>query len=102
LPALAGVLAPGADVVVLVKPQFEVGRGRVGRGGLVTDPALHQACLRAVALESQPLGFAVRAACPSPITGAEGNREFFLHLRLGPPPTPPEAIDAMIEAAVAK
>ena len=100
LPALAGVLAPGADVLALVKPQFEVGRGQVGRGGLVTDPALHAHCLRETALESQGMGYTVRAACPSPITGAEGNREFFLHLRLAQPPAPPEAIDAMIETAV--
>jgi 23S rRNA (cytidine1920-2'-O)/16S rRNA (cytidine1409-2'-O)-methyltransferase len=101
LPALASVLAPGADVVVLVKPQFEVGRGQVGRGGLVTDPALHQHCLRTVALDAQAMGYAVRAACASPITGAEGNREFFLHLALSPEATSTEAIDAMISSAVA-
>jgi 23S rRNA (cytidine1920-2'-O)/16S rRNA (cytidine1409-2'-O)-methyltransferase len=100
LPALKAVLAPGADVVVLVKPQFEVGRGQVGRGGLVTDPALHQSTLRAVAGEAQPLGYAVRGACASPITGAEGNREFFLHLVTGLDPTLPAAIDAMMRSAV--
>jgi 23S rRNA (cytidine1920-2'-O)/16S rRNA (cytidine1409-2'-O)-methyltransferase len=101
LPALLAVLAPGADAVVLVKPQFEVGRGQVGRGGLVSDPALHQRCLREVAAGAQGIGYAVRGACASPITGAEGNREFFLHLVLGGEPTPPPAIDAMMRSAVA-
>ncbi|HEX6739241.1 MAG TPA: TlyA family RNA methyltransferase [Vicinamibacteria bacterium] len=100
LPALRTVLAPAADVVVLVKPQFEVGRARVGRGGLVTDPGLHRTALAAVARQAQPLGYAVRAACASPITGAEGNREFFLHLREGGAAAPPEAIDAMMTSAV--
>jgi 23S rRNA (cytidine1920-2'-O)/16S rRNA (cytidine1409-2'-O)-methyltransferase len=80
LPALLLVLAPAAELVVLVKPQFEVGRAQVGRGGIVTDPALHLSALRRVAGEAQRLGCAVRGACPSPVPGAEGNREFFLHL----------------------
>ena len=81
LPALLSVLSPGAEAVVLVKPQFEVGRFQVGRGGLVKDPALHLQALRDVAVEAQRLGYAVRGACPSPLPGAEGNREFFLHLQ---------------------
>jgi 23S rRNA (cytidine1920-2'-O)/16S rRNA (cytidine1409-2'-O)-methyltransferase len=86
LPALRGVLAPRADVIVLVKPQFEVGRSRGGRGGLVRDPALHGDALAGVAARAHgDLGYAIVGACPSPITGAEGNREFFLHLRPGGP-----------------
>jgi 23S rRNA (cytidine1920-2'-O)/16S rRNA (cytidine1409-2'-O)-methyltransferase len=100
LPALSGVLAPGADVVVLVKPQFEVGKGQVGRGGLVTDPELHRSCLQAVAGQAQAIGYGVRGACASPITGAEGNREFFLHLAAGEATLGPEAIDAMMASAV--
>jgi 23S rRNA (cytidine1920-2'-O)/16S rRNA (cytidine1409-2'-O)-methyltransferase len=80
LPALRSVLAPGAEAVVLVKPQFEVGRSQVGRGGLVKDPALHLQALREAAEEARRLGYAVRGACPSPVPGAQGNREFFLHL----------------------
>ena len=81
LPALRGVLAPGGVAVVLVKPQFEVGRFRVGRGGVVSDPALHRQALRDVAWAAQhEMGFALTGACASPITGAEGNREFFLNL----------------------
>jgi 23S rRNA (cytidine1920-2'-O)/16S rRNA (cytidine1409-2'-O)-methyltransferase len=82
LPALRGVLAANADTVVLVKPQFEVGRGQVGRGGIVREPALHRQALAGVARAAQDdLGYVVCGACASPITGSEGNREFFLHLQ---------------------
>lgn len=84
LPALRSVLAPGADLLALVKPQFEVGRAQVGRGGLVKDPALHLQALRGVAACAvRECGYALAGACASPILGGEGNREFFLHLRLG-------------------
>jgi 23S rRNA (cytidine1920-2'-O)/16S rRNA (cytidine1409-2'-O)-methyltransferase len=83
LPALRSVLAAGAEAVVLVKPQFEVGRFQVGRGGLVKDPVLHLQALRDVAAEAQRLGYAVRGACASPVSGASGNREFFLRLEPG-------------------
>ena len=84
LSPLRAVLAPGADAVVLVKPQFEVGRGQVGRGGIVKDPGLHALALRTVAGAAvADSGYAVRGACASPIAGTEGNREFFLHLRPG-------------------
>jgi 23S rRNA (cytidine1920-2'-O)/16S rRNA (cytidine1409-2'-O)-methyltransferase len=82
LAPLPPVLVPGADVVALAKPQFEVGKGEVGKGGIVRDPGKHLSALRSVASSASALGFGVRGACPSPITGAEGNREFFLHLSL--------------------
>jgi 23S rRNA (cytidine1920-2'-O)/16S rRNA (cytidine1409-2'-O)-methyltransferase len=82
LPALPPLLAPGADVVALVKPQFEAGRHEVGKGGLVTDPAVHEAVVARVTEYAAAAGFARLASVPSPITGAAGNREFFLHLRL--------------------
>jgi len=82
LAPLRTVLAPEADVLVLVKPQFEVGRGQVGRGGIVKAPEKHLQALRDVAAAAQSEAkLAVVAACPSPILGMEGNREFFLHLR---------------------
>jgi len=84
LSPLRAVLAPDADAVVLVKPQFEVGREQVGRGGIVKDPELHLLALRTVAEAATfDSGYAVRGACASPIAGTEGNREFFLHLRPG-------------------
>ena len=94
------MLAPGADVVVLVKPQFEVGRVQVGRGGIVKDEALHLQALRDVAGEAQRLGYAVRGACPSPVPGAEGNREFFLHLVPGGETLAPETLEAVLGKAV--
>jgi 23S rRNA (cytidine1920-2'-O)/16S rRNA (cytidine1409-2'-O)-methyltransferase len=82
LAPLRTVLAPEADVLVLVKPQFEVGRGQVGRGGIVKAPEKHLQALRDVAAAARSEAkLAVIAACPSPILGMEGNREFFLHLR---------------------
>jgi 23S rRNA (cytidine1920-2'-O)/16S rRNA (cytidine1409-2'-O)-methyltransferase len=102
LPALRTVLADQADAVVLVKPQFEVGRAQVGRGGIVSDPALHARALRDVALAAQGSGgFGVRAACASPVTGAEGTREFFLHRVAGAPAQPAGAIEERIAAAAA-
>jgi len=82
-PALAAILAPGADVVALVKPQFEAGRHEVGKGGLVTDPAVHEAVVARATVDAEASGFARVAMTPSPITGASGNQEFFLHLRAG-------------------
>jgi 23S rRNA (cytidine1920-2'-O)/16S rRNA (cytidine1409-2'-O)-methyltransferase len=80
---LAACGRPGTDYVVLVKPQFEVGREHVGRGGLVTDPARQAAAVAAVAAALGQAGIGTIAACPSPIAGATGNREFFLHGRRG-------------------
>jgi 23S rRNA (cytidine1920-2'-O)/16S rRNA (cytidine1409-2'-O)-methyltransferase len=83
LKPLLGVLAAGASALVLVKPQFEVGRLQVGRGGIVRDPELHLQALRDVAAFAESAGYAVHGACASPVTGATGNREFFLHLVAG-------------------
>ncbi|HVH28209.1 MAG TPA: TlyA family RNA methyltransferase [Vicinamibacterales bacterium] len=81
LPRLPAIVAPGADVVALVKPQFEAGRDQVRSGGLVTDPVIHEAVLAGVTQAAADLGFTRIAMSPSPITGAAGNQEFFLHLR---------------------
>ena len=81
LPAIVPLLAPGADVVVLVKPQFEAGRDEVGKGGLVRDAAVQARTVEDVAAAANALGLTRVAAVESPITGTEGNREFFLHLR---------------------
>ena len=76
---LAACGRAGTEYVVLVKPQFEVGRRQVGRGGLVGDPALHQSALEGVAAAFDDAGVGAVGVCASPITGATGNREFFLH-----------------------
>jgi 23S rRNA (cytidine1920-2'-O)/16S rRNA (cytidine1409-2'-O)-methyltransferase len=78
LPVLPPLLRDNAEMVILVKPQFEVGRGEVGKGGIVHDPALHQAVCRKVETAVRALGFHT-AIIDSPILGAEGNREFLLH-----------------------
>jgi 23S rRNA (cytidine1920-2'-O)/16S rRNA (cytidine1409-2'-O)-methyltransferase len=101
LAPLHAVLAPDADAVVLVKPQFEVGRGQVGRGGIVRDPGLHVLALRTVADAAvADSGYAVRGACASPIAGTEGNREFFLHLRPGGDGMSGTELAAAVERAV--
>lgn len=83
LPALPPFLAPHADIVALVKPQFEAGRDQVGKGGLVKDPRVHEAVVEKVTDQAAESGLTRVAMTPSPITGATGNREFFLHLKHG-------------------
>lgn len=101
LPALRSLMAAESDVLVLVKPQFEVGRFQVGPGGIVKDPALHLRALRDVAWSTaHEMGYAVRGACASAITGAEGNREFFLHLGRDGEPLTSGQLEALIAAAV--
>jgi 23S rRNA (cytidine1920-2'-O)/16S rRNA (cytidine1409-2'-O)-methyltransferase len=80
LPALPPFFERPGHVVALVKPQFEAGRDEVGKHGLVTDPRIHDAVLARVAAAAGEAGFTVAGMTPSPITGATGNREFFLHL----------------------
>ncbi|GAB2474645.1 hemolysin [Promicromonospora xylanilytica] len=80
LPAVAGVLRQGAQALLMVKPQFEVGRERLGSGGVVRDPALHAEAVRTVAGAAEHAGLRVRAVVPSPLPGPSGNREFFLWL----------------------
>lgn len=82
LPQVPQVLAPHGDVVALVKPQFEAGRELVGKGGIVSDPAVHAAVLERVERIANDTGFTQCAMTPSPIAGATGNREFLIHLRL--------------------
>jgi 23S rRNA (cytidine1920-2'-O)/16S rRNA (cytidine1409-2'-O)-methyltransferase len=81
LPPLPPVLERPADIIALVKPQFEAGRDEVGAHGLVTDPAVHEAVLARVTQAASESGFRRLGMSPSAITGATGNQEFFLHLR---------------------
>jgi 23S rRNA (cytidine1920-2'-O)/16S rRNA (cytidine1409-2'-O)-methyltransferase len=81
LPVLRPLMAAEADVIVLVKPQFEAGRDDVGEGGIVRDPAIHQRVIDEVTTAAAEVGLTRVGMAESPITGAEGNREFFLHLR---------------------
>jgi 23S rRNA (cytidine1920-2'-O)/16S rRNA (cytidine1409-2'-O)-methyltransferase len=83
LPALRTWLADGADLLVLVKPQFEVGRGQVGRGGVVRDQALRESAVREVAAAAEQAGYRVKASVPSVLPGPKGNQEYFLWLQWG-------------------
>ena len=85
LPAALGLAALGARLIALVKPQFEVGKGRVGRKGVVRDPTLHAEVCEAVRawLDARP-GWRVLGLSESPITGPEGNKEFLIAARRGP------------------
>ena len=87
LPAPLALTKPSAGLVVLIKPQFEVGKGLVGKGGVVRDPALHDAVRTRIAdwVDAQP-GWRVEGTGDSPITGPEGNKEFLLFARRHPGP----------------
>ena len=82
LPASLALTVPGADLIALIKPQFEVGRDRIGKGGVVRDPALHrQVCDDIRGWLAHQAGWSVRGVTDSPITGPEGNREFLIAAR---------------------
>lgn len=83
LPPTLALLARPAEVVALVKPQFEVGKGAVGKGGIVRNPKLHDEVLANMEQLARKLGAELLGICDSPITGADGNREFLMGLRLG-------------------
>jgi 23S rRNA (cytidine1920-2'-O)/16S rRNA (cytidine1409-2'-O)-methyltransferase len=78
LPAAVPLLQPAGQMVILIKPQFEAGRGQVGKGGIVRDPAIHQAACERVARAVRELGFET-SMMESPILGAQGNKEFLLY-----------------------
>src|SRR5262245_30332887 len=95
LPVLSKLLEPHADAVVLIKPQFEVGKGHVGRSGVVHDPQQHQQVLWDVLTAAQDCGFGVHAAMASPLLGPKGNREFLAHLQLGAAAMAPQALQEL-------
>ncbi|MDP2660471.1 MAG: TlyA family RNA methyltransferase [Dehalococcoidia bacterium] len=85
IPPVLALLGPGSFVLALVKPQFEAGRGQVGKGGVIRDPAVHRAVLERLCLWAGAQGLAVKGITASPILGPAGNREFFVYLdRFGP------------------
>ncbi len=86
LPQIPALVRPAADLVALVKPQFEAGRDEVGRRGLVTDPAVHERVLREVRESAAGLGLRHIGETPSPIAGATGNQEFLVHFTMVPGP----------------
>jgi 23S rRNA (cytidine1920-2'-O)/16S rRNA (cytidine1409-2'-O)-methyltransferase len=96
LPGLVAVADPGADFVLLVKPQFELERGSVGKGGVVRDPRAWRRALLRVTAAADDVALGVVGAAASPLPGPAGNREFFLHLRRGAPADPPSVIEDVL------
>ncbi len=96
LPAVARFLRPAGQAIVLIKPQFEAGKGLVGKGGVVRDPALHREVLRRVLGWASSHGWAVAGLIRSPITGPKGNVEFLALLRQSDHPPIPD-LDGLID-----
>ena len=84
LPKVLEFLRPGGEILALVKPQFEVGKGLVGKGGVVRDPKMQQDAVEKVARAARSLGLQVSSAYPSPLKGPKGNQEYFLYLIASP------------------
>jgi 23S rRNA (cytidine1920-2'-O)/16S rRNA (cytidine1409-2'-O)-methyltransferase len=97
LPALVRVCASSADYVLMVKPQFEVGRDRLGTGGVVRDPALRSETVATIAGRAARQGLGVLGITASPLPGPSGNVEYFLWLRAGAPPLDPADLARAIE-----
>ena len=99
LDAVIAVTSPDGDLALMVKPQFEVGKERVGKGGVVRDPALRAEAVVAVADAAAHRGWGARAVAVSPLPGPSGNVEFFLWLRRGPATLDAGAIGAAVRSA---
>lgn len=97
LPALVRCAAAGADLLLMVKPQFEVGRERLGAGGVVRDPALRSEAVRTIAAAAADLGLGVLGVTASPLPGPSGNVEYFVWLRAGAAPLDEQALARAIE-----
>ncbi len=101
--SIAGLIAADGSVIALVKPQFEAGRERVGRGGVVRDPAVHRDVLRTVLDAAGARGLSAVGLVPSPILGPAGNVEFLVHLVPGGGTAlPPDALEAAVAEAHAQ
>jgi len=96
-PSLLALTTAAADFVLLVKPQYEAGRARLGRRGIVRDPAVHAAVLREVVAGLAEAGLGVRAVTPSPLRGADGNVEFLVHAWRGPATVATDALDDAVQ-----
>ncbi len=96
LPALRAVAEPAADFVLLVKPQFEVGKGQVGKGGVVRDPQAHAGAIEQVATAAAELGLGVAGLQRSPLPGPSGNIEFVVWLRSDAQPLTAEAVEEVV------
>ena len=98
LPALAGVITSRADLLLMVKPQFEVGRDRLGAGGVVREPDLRAESVLSVAQAAYALGLGTRGVTASPLPGPSGNVEYFLWVTPGAPSPSPDTVEAAVQA----
>ena len=98
LPAVHGLLRPDGEVLCLIKPQFEAGREKVGKKGVVREPEIHEEVLESFVRDAQAVGFSVQGLTFSPIKGPEGNIEFLGHLRMDGESTVPD-LHALVQAA---
>ena len=96
LDALLGVTRPDGDLALMVKPQFEVGKDRVGKGGVVRDPGLRSEAVLGIAAAAAERGWGTRGVAVSPLPGPAGNVEFFLWLRRGPATVEGDEITAVV------
>ena len=96
LPALIGVVKPDGDLMLMVKPQFEVGKERLGSGGVVRSTQLRAEAVRGVAAKAAELGLGVNGVTASPLPGPSGNVEYFLWLRAGAPALDPADVDRAV------
>lgn len=101
LPHVMASLASDGQIIALIKPQFEVGKGQVGRGGVVRDPALHAGAIRKVLSEASATGLAPAGLIRSPVTGPAGNVEFLVLLRRGTPQPDDSTVSRWISAVLA-
>lgn len=100
LPALVACASDDADFLLMVKPQFEVGKDRLGAGGVVRDTRLHHETVVSVATTARELGLGIQAVAPSPLPGPAGNVEYFLYMTAGQPDGLGDNLDAAVQAAI--
>ena len=98
MPALTRVCEEGGDIVLMIKPQFEVGRERLGKNGVVRDPDLHAEAVHRVCESAHAIGWGTRALAPSPLPGPAGNVEYFCWLRTDAPAPQRTAADDVVAA----
>lgn len=101
LPVVVRLLEPDGQVIALIKPQFEVGKGQVGKGGVVREPALHRQAIYKILAAALSVGLVPAGLIRSPITGPAGNVEFLAWLRRAGPEPAPETVAAWVNAATA-
>jgi 23S rRNA (cytidine1920-2'-O)/16S rRNA (cytidine1409-2'-O)-methyltransferase len=97
-PVVKDLILPEGEIIALIKPQFEAGKKQVGSGGVVRDPAVHRSVLSDIAAFATGQGWTIRSIISSPLLGPKGNREFLMHLKIGPNSDPKKVEDWITNA----